>query len=110
GELWLGQQSNIAIVTNDANGVFLIVENQDGRQPVLLGINLTTAIDNANLDSMFKLHGLLHVKLLAIGYTAIALRHLLETRSTELETQHGLTSPEYQRWCKIRSQLSTLVN
>lgn len=106
-ELWLGQQPDINVIISDKNGVSLIFDGEYGRRTEPLAISLDDAMQTADHGKMFKLHARLTTVL--AGIDPDRLKQLLKIRSDEVEQAHGLTSPEYKRWERMRSQLRNLV-
>lgn len=107
-ELWLGQQSGIDLVRVDDNGVFLIRRDADGEHPELLGADLEAAVAAPDYPKMFSLHG--HLAAALSGFDRQRFAGLLTERRNEIKRQHGLTSPEYQRWDQMLTLLKTLVD
>jgi hypothetical protein len=107
-ELWLGQQPGIGVVQVDQHGVFLIQEDADGRHVEGLGATQEAAVANPDYGKMFLLHGRLGQILANFGRQEFA--DLLNQQRLAMEQQHGLTSPEYQRWDRMLKLLKSLVD
>ncbi|WP_295390450.1 tubulin-like doman-containing protein [uncultured Thiodictyon sp.] len=107
-ELWLGQHSDIGAVLVDEHGVFLIYEDTDGRHAEPLGLTLEDAIAGPDYGKMFMLHARLGQALAGIGRQRLA--DMLNQQRLEMDKQHGLTSPEYQRWDRMLTLLKPLAD
>lgn len=107
-ELWLGQQSGIGVVQVGQNGVFLIREDADGRHSDALGASLDAAVANPDYGKMFLLHGRLGQVLSGHGRQQFIDR--LNQQRLAMEQQHGLDSPEYQRWDRMLTLLKSLAD
>lgn len=107
-ELWLGQQKGIDAVTVDGNGVFVIIEDHEGRHPELLGANMEDTLANPDYSKMFRLHGRLSTAL--TGTDRKMLEDMLKRQRKTIEDQHGLTSEEYRRWDRMLKLLKPLVD
>ena len=107
-EIWLGQQPGIDVITVDQNGVFVVYQSDDGAYTEMLGENPEDAMQNTDHRKMFMLHARIVEAL--DGFSRDQMTALLTSHSEELQKDHGLTSPEYKRWEKMRVLLRALVN
>lgn len=107
-EIWLGQQKGIETIIVNDKGVYVVLEDKDGRHSDRLGGNLNETLANPDYAKMFKLHGRLGTVISAV-YERKKFIEMLNEKRLQLEKEHGLASDEYRRWDRKLKLLKSLV-
>jgi hypothetical protein len=111
-QLWLGQSLLTPAIVADSNGVFLLGKNPEGvTTSVRVGTTLQATMSTADIPLMIKVDQHVKAALSQLSDTEwTSLRATVSAEGGRIEMTQGPTSPEFQRWMLLRSQLNALLN
>lgn len=115
-ELWLGKQLKASsredeqshLVMDDANGVFLIDDDDEGNRSSEKLANPNMALEMADDQKMFALHGAICG---AVARLAGDRNKFVESviQAENVRYRGRETSPEFQHWMKMREHINQLI-
>lgn len=110
-ELWIGSQfEDSPPVVVDARGVHLII-SQNGDIPLRLGDKLDTVVDSADIPMMSSVSAEVGRRLRMLSDPQKStLQAKVAASEQSLRNEKGVTSPEFQRWSKLRQEINRLLS
>jgi len=108
----LGRHLDPKPIEVNPNGVFLITYNEEGgANPERLGASEEEMVRTSDISVMFKISSEIGGLLQATSSEDKArIKSLAADHDKAQQTVMGVTSPAYQQWAKVRSQINRLLN
>jgi hypothetical protein len=108
--LWLGKRLPEPIVAVDANGVFLLPDETGKSGLKRLGDTVDVVVAKADISLIFEVESLVQESVFQLDSSAKERLEAEIAREEErIAKERGRTSPEFQKWIGLRTQMNILL-